>query len=173
MRFGRPPQEVPDEGAADAEAHHHELLDAQVIHQTEMVVGIGIPRPVDLERAGGLPAVSVAQVRRDAAELSLELLDRVEGTGQAGDRRVQSPAGDEQQREAGTGLLITDANGAFFVEGHGSCSLPGLLRKHARRCGHHRRRGSCFQYFASESIRHWPSAFRLSTTALQPRRARS
>ncbi len=59
----RPPQEVPDEGAADAEAQHHELLDAQVIHQTELVIGMRIPRPVDLERAGGLAAIGVAQVR--------------------------------------------------------------------------------------------------------------
>src|SRR6059036_1921596 len=117
-----------------------------------MVIGIGIPRPVDLERAGGLAAIGVAQVRRDAAVLSLELLDRVKGpaAGQAGDRRVQSPAGDEQQREAGTGLLIVDANGAFFVEGHGSSSLSSLLSKHARRCGHRRRRGARFQYLASD-----------------------
>ena len=75
----RPLDQVPDEGPRNAEAQHHELIDLQVIHQTEMVVGVGIPRPVDLERAGGLAAVGVAQVRRDAAVLSLELLDRVEG----------------------------------------------------------------------------------------------
>src|ERR1035437_7633479 len=57
--------------------------------------------------AGGLAAIGVAQVRRDAAVLSLELLDRVKGRalGEEGDGRVQSPAGDEQQREAGTGLF--------------------------------------------------------------------
>src|SRR5439155_7814092 len=122
--------------------------------ETEMVIGICIPRPFDLERAGGLAAVGVAQVRRDAAVLSLELLDRVEGiaAGQAGDRRVQPPAGDEQQREAGTGLLIVDANGASFVEGHGNSSLPGLLSNHAWRCGHRRRRGARFQYLASDRI---------------------
>src|SRR6266704_2466304 len=101
-----------------------------------MIFGICIPRPVDLERAGGLAAIGVAQVREDAAVLSLELLDRIKGpaTEQAGDRRVQSPAGDEQQREAGTDLLIVDANGAFFVERHGSSSLPSLLTKHSPRC---------------------------------------
>ena len=78
MRSGRPPQQVPDERAADAEAHHHELVDAQVIHQAELVVGVRVPGPVDLERAGGLAAVGVAQVHRDAAVLVLELLDRVE-----------------------------------------------------------------------------------------------
>jgi pimeloyl-ACP methyl ester carboxylesterase len=38
--IGRTSQEVPDEGAANAEAQHHELVDAQVIHQTEMVIGV-------------------------------------------------------------------------------------------------------------------------------------
>ncbi len=49
---GRSPQQVPDEGAADAEAQHQELADAQMIHQAEMVVGVGVPRSVDFERAG-------------------------------------------------------------------------------------------------------------------------
>jgi hypothetical protein len=57
---GRPLQHVPDEGAADAEAQHHEFPDAQVIHHPELVVGVRIPRAVDLERAGGLAAVGVA-----------------------------------------------------------------------------------------------------------------
>src|SRR5436309_11681158 len=89
-----------------------------MIHQAELVVGIGCPRPVDLDRAGGLAAGGVAQVRRDAAILSLELLNGVEGrvAGEEGYGRVQSPAGKQHQREAGPGLLIVDANGAFFVE---------------------------------------------------------
>src|SRR5438105_4952464 len=33
--IGRPLQEVPDERATNAEAQRHELVDAQVIHQTE------------------------------------------------------------------------------------------------------------------------------------------
>ena len=32
-------------------------------------------------------------------------------------------AGDEQQREAGAGLFVVDADVAFFVERHGSSSL--------------------------------------------------
>src|SRR6478736_8095624 len=109
-----------------------------------MVVGVCIPRPVDLERAGGVAATRVAQVRRDAAVLPLELLDRVKRrtAGEAGDRRVQSSAGNEQKREAGTGLLEVDANSAFFVKGDSCSSLPSLLSKHARRCGHRRRRGA-------------------------------
>src|SRR4029450_12300471 len=50
----RPLDQVPDERAANTEAKHHELVDAQMIHQTDMVVGVRIPRPVDLERAGRL-----------------------------------------------------------------------------------------------------------------------
>src|SRR6202023_3030318 len=70
-------QETPDEGAANAETHHHELVDTQMIHQAELVVGVGFPRPVDLYRAGGLAAGGVAQVCRDRAILSLELLNRI------------------------------------------------------------------------------------------------
>src|SRR3981189_3216751 len=83
-----------------------------------MVVGVGIPRPVDLDRAGGLPARGVAQVRCDAAILSLELLNGVERrvAGEEGYGGVQSPAGKQHQRETGPGLLIPDANGAFFVD---------------------------------------------------------
>src|SRR5436189_6289593 len=100
-----------------------------------MVIGIGIPRPIDLERAGRLTAIGVAQVREDAAVFSLELFDRIKRSAafQEGDRRVQSPTGDEQQRKARTGLLILNANGAFFVERHRSSSLSGLLTKHSSR----------------------------------------
>src|SRR5215831_19423019 len=104
-----------------------------------MVIGIGIPRPIDLERAGGLTAIGVAQVREDAAIFSLKLFDRIErsATFQEGDRRVQSPARDEQQRKARAGLLILNANGAFFVERHCGSSSFSLLTKHSSRCGHH------------------------------------
>src|SRR5439155_17452528 len=63
-----------------------------------------------------------------------------------------------------------NANGAFFVEGHGSASLPGLLSKRAQRCGHYRRRGARFQYFASDDIDHWrPPDFRPSNVPFYPR----
>src|SRR5439155_18449956 len=111
-------QETPDERAADAEPHHHELVDAQMIHQAEVVVGVGLPRPIDFNWPGGLAGRGVAQVRRDAAILSLELLDRIEGRIAAEERdgRVQSPTGKKHQRETRSGLSITDANGASFVE---------------------------------------------------------
>jgi hypothetical protein len=73
MRPGARFNRFQDERAADAEAQHHELPDAQVVHQAKMVVGVGVPGPVDLERAGGLPAIGVAQIRRDDAVLALEL----------------------------------------------------------------------------------------------------
>jgi hypothetical protein len=63
-----PPDQVVDHRTADAEAHDQELPDAQVVHQPELVVGVGVPGPVDLQRAAGLPGVGVAQValRRSA-----------------------------------------------------------------------------------------------------------
>ena len=67
-----------------------------MIHETELVVGIGLPRPIDFDGAGRLAARRVAKVRRDAAILSLELVDRIAwigiGTGDPGNPRVQ-PAG--------------------------------------------------------------------------------
>ena len=36
--IGCPLQEVPDEGATNAETQHHELVDAQVIDQTELII---------------------------------------------------------------------------------------------------------------------------------------
>src|SRR5262249_7334069 len=130
--IGCPLQQVPDERAPDAEAHHHELVDAQVIHQPELIVRISVPWVVDLERTRGLAATSVAQIGRDAVVLSLEIFDRIKGrvAGEVGDRRIQSAAGDEQQREARTDLLKVDANGASFVEGHCNFSLPSLLSKY-------------------------------------------
>src|ERR1700687_1990591 len=107
-----------------------------MIHQSELVVGVGIPRPVDLDRAGGLAAGGVAQVRCDAAILSLELLNGVEGrvAGEEGYGGVQSPAGKQHQREAGPGLLIVDTNGAFFVE-LASSTFARLLSEGARQGG--------------------------------------
>src|SRR5262245_13255625 len=100
-----------------------------MIHHTKVVIGERIPWPVDLERAGGVAAVGVAQVARDATVLALEFRDRVErSAGQTGDGRVQAAAGNEQQRKACAVLLEVDANGAFFVETHGGFSL---LSKHA------------------------------------------
>src|SRR5271169_2020092 len=121
-----------------------------MIHQTELVVGVGFPRLVDLDRAGGLAAGSVTQVRCDAAILSLELLNGVEGrvAGEECYGGVQSPAGKQHQRETGPGLLMVDTNGAFFVE-LASSSCVRLLSKCARQGGRCRCRGARCQYGAS------------------------
>src|SRR5204862_3502948 len=119
----------PYERAADAEAQHHEFLDAQVVHHAELVVGIRVPRPLELEGPGGLAAGGVAQVGRHAAILVFELLHRIErrAVGVPSDGRVESPAGDEQQRQAGAaGVFVVDAYVAFFVERHGF-PFPSLL----------------------------------------------
>src|SRR5262245_51311041 len=72
-------QQTPDEGAANTETHHHELVYAQVIHETQLVVGVRLPWAVDFDRTGGLAAGRIAQVRRDAAVLAFEFTDRIEG----------------------------------------------------------------------------------------------
>src|SRR5262249_49652347 len=100
-----------------------EFIDAQMIHHADMVIGIRIPRAIDLNRTRRLAGIGVAQVRRDAAVLSLELVDGVKGqSAQPGDDPVQSPARNEQQREAGTVFFIVNANWTFFVKRHSSPS---------------------------------------------------
>src|SRR5206468_720687 len=54
--------QTPDEGAANAETHHHELVDAEVIHQADLVIGVRLPRSFDVDRSAGLAARRVAQV---------------------------------------------------------------------------------------------------------------
>ena len=56
-----------------------------MIHQAKLIVGVEIPRPLDLERAGGLTSIGVAQVERNAAVLAAKLLHRIEGRIAAGD----------------------------------------------------------------------------------------
>jgi hypothetical protein len=101
-----------------------------MIHQAEMIVGIGVPWPVHFQRPRGLAALGVAQIGCDHAELVLKLLHRVERVGrEARDRGVQPAAGDDHQREAGTDLLIVDADVALFVKRHGSLSSEGCERR--------------------------------------------
>ena len=90
-------QQVPDEGSADAEAHHHAFSDAQVIHHAKLVVGIGVPGPIDCKRAGGLAAIGVAQIRRNHAFIAFKFFDWVERrvSGEEANGRIQTTAGDE------------------------------------------------------------------------------
>ena len=106
-------------GPPIAEAQHHELADAQMVDQADVVVGVGVPWPVGLERARRLAAIGVAQIRCDDAIFVFELVKRIERMcGEAGNRRVQPAARDDQQRKAGASLFVMDANIAFFVERH-------------------------------------------------------
>src|SRR5262249_21965280 len=67
-----------------------------------------------------------------------------------GDGRIQSAAGNDQQREAGTGLLVADANGSFFV----NARRPRLLGEYGRRRRHRRRGDARRQYVAPDLIDH-------------------
>ena len=98
--------------------------DAEVVHHAELVVGVGVPRPVDLERARGLAAIGVAQIRRDDAVFAFELFHRVKGmVREPRDRGIQPATGDDQQRKAGTDLFVMDADVTSLIERHGSFSL--------------------------------------------------
>ena len=90
-----------------------------MIHQPELVVGERIPRVVDRHRAGRFAAIGVALVHGDAAEVVLEHLHRVEHRGRpVADAGVQAAARGDQQRKAGAGFLIADADVAFLIERH-------------------------------------------------------
>src|SRR4029079_9567567 len=116
-------------------------------------VGIRFPRAVDFDRTSRLTVGGVTQVRRDAAVFPLELLDGVEGriAGEEPDGCVESAARKQQERNAGTGLLVIDADLAFLVE----LARARLLRKQARhggRCCSSNTRG---QYRASGRIHNY------------------
>src|SRR5262249_25892127 len=129
-----------------------EPVDAKLIQHAQVIVGIGIPGAVDLERAGGVAAAGIAQVGRDAAVLTLEFRDRIEwSASEGGERRIQSAARNDQQRKAGPVLLKADTNRAFFVKAHG-LSLAGLLSKHTRCCSHRGCRDAAGQNIAPVRI---------------------
>src|SRR5215467_7750455 len=128
-----------------------------------MVVRMGIPGPIDLERPGGLATIGVAQVRENAAVLALELLDRIERAGeQPRHPGVQRSTGDEQHREAGAGLIIADTDGTSFVElGHGRClpdSAPSLVHASGIIPLHHWVNGPTSMSYlrANVSLPSWP-----------------
>src|SRR5262245_16747619 len=70
--LGRPLHQRPGKATADAIAHVEELLDAEMIHQPELVVGEGPPGVINRDWTTGLAAVGVALVHRNAAEVILE-----------------------------------------------------------------------------------------------------
>src|SRR4029077_1278068 len=126
--LGRTFEKLPGKTAADAVAHVKELADAQMVHQPELIVCEGVPRIVNRHRARRLAAIGVALVHRDAMEVVLKGLHRVEHGGRPiADLRVQAAPGGDQQWEAGACFLVADANVTFFVERHGSFSLHSVM----------------------------------------------
>src|SRR5215471_15078952 len=57
--FRRDREQLQDERAADAAAEHQEPVDAQMIHDCELVCRVGTPRVASLKRAGGLAGVAL------------------------------------------------------------------------------------------------------------------
>src|SRR5260370_41996319 len=96
-----------------------------------MVVGIGVARPIGLERTGGLVTLGVAQIGRDNAKLAPELVEWVERVRrEPRDRRVEPAAGDYQQREPRADIFVMDANLASFIERHGFSTFSNSCRYH-------------------------------------------
>src|SRR5215813_10005013 len=123
-------EQLENERAADAVAQHEELTDAQVVHEAELIVRVGIPRLLELQRAGGLSAIGVAQVHADAAKVVFEFLHGVEGGPRRppGDRGVETAAWDQEQRKPGAGLFIVNAHVTTLIEWHRSLLPPGVGR---------------------------------------------
>jgi len=95
----------------NAVAHEQELTDAQVVHQSELIIGERVPGIIDGNRARGLTAVRVALIHRDAAKIVLENFHGIEHGGRpVADPGIQTAAVRYQQRKAAAGFLIADAN---------------------------------------------------------------
>ena len=128
-----------------------------MVHEPDLVVGVRIPRSIDLQRTGGLPAVGVAQVHRDTAVLAGEFADHVEGrpaVEEVGEDRVQAPTRDQQQREAGAGYVVTDPHIASFIKARTGRFLP-VLGESASRGGDRGSRGSGLQKRSPGRIHVW------------------
>ena len=126
-----------DHRPADAEAHDQKLLDAEVVHQPKVVIGMGVPGPVNLKRAARLPWVSVAQVNTDTTEILFVSLHRVEGYRriQQWQRGIEPAAWNDQQGISGPYLFVVDTDGFFFIKRHGLC--PPLENRKTNRLSVH------------------------------------
>src|SRR5207237_731792 len=105
-----------------------ELSDSKMIHQAQLVIGVGIPRTIDFQRSCRLAARRVPKVHGDAAVFAAELLHGIEGrtaTEESGSR-IQAAARNDQHGEAGTGFVIVDADIAFFIKRHVVSSSRGF-----------------------------------------------
>jgi hypothetical protein len=130
----RPLHQLPREASANAVTHEQELFDAEVVHEAKLIVGKRVPRVVGRNRAGGLAAIGVPLIHRDAAKFVLENLHGVEDCVRpVADARVQAAARHEEQRKTTASFLIADSDITFFVKRHGTfsqqkprqLSLPG------------------------------------------------
>ena len=118
-------EQLASEAFADAVAHIGELIDPEVIHQTNLVLSETAPGIIDGERARTLAAIGIALVHGNAAEVVLESLHRVDhGARPIADARVQSTSRCHQQRKTAADLLVTNADVASLVMRHGT--LPHL-----------------------------------------------
>ena len=115
--IGRPLHQLQRKRSADAVAEKEELANAEVVHQPQLIVGKGIPGVIDRDWTGGIATCGIALVHRDAMEIVLELLHRVDDRVlPIADPRVQAAAGRNEQRKAGPDLLVTDVDVALLVE---------------------------------------------------------
>jgi hypothetical protein len=122
----RPLHQFQGKASADTVAHEKELLDSEMVHQSQLVVGECVPWVSGGDWAGKLAAVRVALIHCDATELVLEYLHRVENRiGPVAYARVQAAAGDEEKRKAAPGFLITDPDISLLILRHGSLSGTG------------------------------------------------
>src|SRR5262249_40295599 len=122
-------------GTADAKSQYHELVDAQMIHQAEMVVGMTIPGAINLEGTCGLAAIGVAKVGTDAAVFVLELVHRIDiNSGKPDLESVEAGARPDRCSRAGAalGLAARDARPVLRqqYEGLGARACEAKARHH-------------------------------------------
>jgi hypothetical protein len=109
------------ERSPDAVTHEEELLIAEVVHHSQLVVGEGAPGIAGGNRPRGLAAIRIALIHGDAPEIVLERFHRVEHrVGPVANARVQAPAGSDEQRKPRPNRLVADADVSLFIERHGS-----------------------------------------------------
>jgi len=119
-----PLDQLESERPPNAVAHVKEFLDAEVVHQPQLVIRKRAPGIAGGNRSRGLAAVRVALIHRDAAKVILERFHRVEDRGgPVAHARVQSPARSNEQRKTRANRLVADADVTLFIERHGSLLL--------------------------------------------------
>ncbi len=127
------------ERAADAVAEEKELVDAEMVHHADLVVGERAPGIVDRDRSGRLAVAGVALVHDDDAEVVLELLRDVDHRGSANwrsassSRRPAAPAAGSpsRSRRSGCGRCPSRRNRPWRPR----AARPPLAAPWANTCG--------------------------------------